>query len=399
MSKESKLVILRREFLHLCQGNFCAAKLIEYFKNWTSWKIQAQRTPWIYQPLKRIHADLMGEHSLHVIREAIAFLESINVISKRKNPSNKQDKTYQYCLNFNILELSLKNESPEFRSESSEFRSERSGFNVEQHHRIYSLEQPLSSDPTDTAVGEGSVFQEVEPNWDKLAKETAQWEASQLGIEIAMPNSTNFAEITDPNNTLNPENLNEGHSPALNDNKNHLQKIGFAGVEFKVEEPQAQSSGAVSKVEGEDAVDSIVPSVTTLEMRDITNQLRGIKCTPAFQINPQVQDCIKKNWQNVPNAIAYIKEQVTANIKPKKTWEAWFVYAVTNGLKSEKGCVPTGFVSWFDDAYNKGLIIASEQRADGAIGVCLAEKIAIALGVGQWVRFEKAVELLCSDFS
>lgn len=71
MSKESKLVILRREFLHLCQGNFCAAKLIEYFKNWTSWKTQAQRTPWIYQPLKRIHADLMGEHSLHVIRGAM----------------------------------------------------------------------------------------------------------------------------------------------------------------------------------------------------------------------------------------------------------------------------------------------------------------------------------------
>ncbi len=339
MSKESKLVILRREFLYLCQGNFCAAKLIEYFKNWTNWKTEAQRTPWIYQPLKRIHADLMGEHSLHIIRGAIAFLESINVISKRKNPSNKQDKTYQYCLNFNILELLLKNESPEFRSESSEFRSEPSGFNVEQHHRIYSLEQPLSSDPTDTAVGEDSVFEEVEPNWDKLAKETAaaltldkdgqpstkkviqilgspkqgcpslftenppEWEAFQLGIEIAMPNSTNFAEITDPNNTLNPENLNEGHSPALNDNKNHLQKIGFAGVEFKVEEPQAQSSGAVSKVEGEDAVDSIVPSVTTLEMRDITNQLRGIKCTPAFQINPQVQDCIKKNWQNVPNAM------------------------------------------------------------------------------------------------
>ena len=394
MSKESKLVILRREFLHLCQGNFCAAKLIEYFKNWTSWKTQAQRPPWIYQPLKRIHADLMGEHSLHVIRGAIAFLESINVISKRKNPGNKQDKTYQYRLNFNILELLLKNEYPEFRSESLEFRSEPSAFDVEQHHRIYSLEQPLSSDPTDTAAGEKSVFEEVEPNWDKLAQQTAQWEASQMGIEIAVPNSTNFAEITNLNNTPTPENLDKDRSPARHDNNNHSQKFGFAGVEFKVEEPHSQENVVVSFVEGEDAVDSIVPSVTTLEMRDITNQLRSIKCTPAFQINPQVQDCIKKNWQSVPNAIAYIKEQVAANIKPKKTWEAWFVYAVVKGLKSEKGCMPTGFASWFDNARNKGLVIASEQRTDGVIGVCLAEKIATALGVGQWLRFEQAVKLL-----
>ncbi len=147
-------------------------------------------------------------------------------------------------------------------------------------------------------------------------------------------------------------------------------------------------------IEGEDAIDSISPSIITQEMRDITYQLRSIKCTPAFRVNPQVQDCIKKYWQNVPNAIAFIKEQVAANIKPKKSWEAWFVYAVVNGLKSEKGCVPTGFASWFDDARKKGLVIASEQRADGVIGVCLAEKIAAALGVGQWVRFEKAVELL-----
>ncbi len=395
MSKESKLVILRREFLHLCQGNFCAAKLIEYFKNWTNWKAEVQRTPWIYQPLKRIHADLMGEHSLHVIRSAITFLENINVISKRKNPGNKQDKTYQYCLNFNILELLLKNESPEFSIESPKFRSEPSGFNVEQHHRIYSLEQPLSSDPTDTAAeSEKSVFEKAEPNWDKLARETAQWEASQLGIDIALPNSTNFAEITNLNNTPNRENLDKDRSPALNDNNNYLQNIGFAGVEFKVEEPQSQENVVVSFVEGEDAVDSIVPLVTTLEMRDITNQLRSIKCTPAFQINPQVQDCIKKNWQNVPNAIAFLKEQVAANIKPKKSWEAWFVYAVANGLKPEKGCVPTGFASWFDDARKKGLVIASEQRADGVIGVCLAEKIATALDVGQWLRFEQAVELL-----
>jgi hypothetical protein len=72
------LVILRREYLEITE-NFCAAKLIEYFQHWTKWKLENQRTPWIYQPLKRIYADLMGEHSLHIVRRAIALLESLGI--------------------------------------------------------------------------------------------------------------------------------------------------------------------------------------------------------------------------------------------------------------------------------------------------------------------------------
>ncbi|WP_321206837.1 hypothetical protein [Tolypothrix tenuis] len=34
--KISVLVILRREYLEIT-GNFCAAKLIEYFRHWTKW--------------------------------------------------------------------------------------------------------------------------------------------------------------------------------------------------------------------------------------------------------------------------------------------------------------------------------------------------------------------------
>ncbi|MCC5640772.1 hypothetical protein LC593_34085 [Nostoc sp. CHAB 5844] len=83
----SVLVILRREYLDIT-GNFCAAKLIEYFRHWTNWKLLNHRTPWIYQPLKRIYLDLMGEHSLHVIRRAIALLEEMGIIEKKKNPGN-----------------------------------------------------------------------------------------------------------------------------------------------------------------------------------------------------------------------------------------------------------------------------------------------------------------------
>ncbi|MBW4566408.1 MAG: hypothetical protein KME32_36240 [Mojavia pulchra JT2-VF2] len=131
--KFSVLAILRREYLDIT-GNFCAAKLIEYFRHWTKWKLKNHRTPWIYQPLKRIYADLMGEHSLHVIRSAfalgvgaaIALLEEMDIISKQKNPGNGQDRTWQYKLNFDVLNKLL---------EPRRGKTEPSRFNAEQYHR------------------------------------------------------------------------------------------------------------------------------------------------------------------------------------------------------------------------------------------------------------------------
>lgn len=81
----------------------CAAKLINYFERWANWKEPLYRTRWVYQPLKQIHDDLLGEHSLHVIREALALLERVGFLSRRSNNRrenwrNGQDRTYQYLL-------------------------------------------------------------------------------------------------------------------------------------------------------------------------------------------------------------------------------------------------------------------------------------------------------------
>ncbi len=46
---KSILVILRRVYLGIT-GNHCAAKLIEYFKHWHSWKLKHHRPDWIYMP-------------------------------------------------------------------------------------------------------------------------------------------------------------------------------------------------------------------------------------------------------------------------------------------------------------------------------------------------------------
>lgn len=171
------LVILRREYLELTE-DFCAAKLIEYFKHWTNWKLKNHRTPWIYQPLKKIYEGLMGEHSLHVIRRAIALLESMGIIKKQNNPGNGQDKTYQYKLELDILDSLI--EHRECKTETPECENERSEFNVESHHRINpNTSDPLSSDPK--SENEDRVM-----NWDEIKKNTDLWEQEQTdGNEYA----------------------------------------------------------------------------------------------------------------------------------------------------------------------------------------------------------------------
>lgn len=113
---ESRLVILRREFLVLLnqfktsqkQISYCAAKLIDYYYHWHNWKVANHRTPWVYQPVKNIYEDLMREHSRHVIRDAIAFLMQLGYLERRGNPGNGQDRTYQYRLCTKRLIQSLK---------------------------------------------------------------------------------------------------------------------------------------------------------------------------------------------------------------------------------------------------------------------------------------------------
>jgi hypothetical protein len=121
-TKKATFVILRQEYLEITSGDFCAAKLIEYFIRWTHWKMETHRTPWFYQPLWRIQEDLLGEHSENIIRRAIALLEELGLLERRHNPGNWQDKTWQYKFNLDRLSDLLRDRS--LRNEESCLRSE-----------------------------------------------------------------------------------------------------------------------------------------------------------------------------------------------------------------------------------------------------------------------------------
>ena len=103
----------------------CAAQLISYFEHWHKWKEVHYPTRWIYQPLTEIRHDLMDAFTVHVVREAITLLESKGFLSVRKNDRatnyrNGQDRTHQYLLHSDRIELALENRYNQSAAETFE---------------------------------------------------------------------------------------------------------------------------------------------------------------------------------------------------------------------------------------------------------------------------------------
>lgn len=91
----------------------------------------------------------MGEHSLHVIRSAIALLDEMGIIFKQKNPGNGQNRTWQYKLNIDVLNRLL---------ELGKCKTERATFNAEQYHRSH----PEASKPQQHSAVELEKSEELE---------------------------------------------------------------------------------------------------------------------------------------------------------------------------------------------------------------------------------------------
>lgn len=98
LASQSQISITRRTIA-------CAAELVEYFANWREFKLANHRTEWIYQPVKRIVEDFMGQFGRWVVRNALEFLLNVGVLSRRRNPGNEQDKTYQYKIDLGVFDF------------------------------------------------------------------------------------------------------------------------------------------------------------------------------------------------------------------------------------------------------------------------------------------------------
>jgi len=316
--KFSVLVILRREYLDIT-GNFCAAKLIEYFRHWTKWKLKNHRTPWIYQPLKNIYADLMGEHSLHIIRSAIALLEEMGIIEKQKNPGNGQDRTWQYKLNFEVLNKLL---------EHGRFKSEHSTFAVEQYHRNHTQ----ASKPQQHSAVELKKSEEV-----KTEILNCDQEPICQTPESELPQITHFVEdieLVDLTTKTDPHDDRSSAAPTVS---NFYDEDAGDDDAFEPQEKSIQPSNQ--------------------ELQEVLQQLREIPCTPQFRLNAEIQRTVRRCWDNVPGAIAYLKEAIRT-WKGIKSPEAVFVAACKEGRKPEVQQAKSGAIAWFEWARRQGIVIA-----------------------------------------
>lgn len=122
-----QLVIIRQDYLALCNGDHCAAALLNIFEYWTNVKLggvqqatianeiavsegqePTQDTElWIYKRIPDFHAELMGLFGEKKIGTGLQTLKDLGFIYTRTNPKHKWDKTTQYLLNIETLNCAI----------------------------------------------------------------------------------------------------------------------------------------------------------------------------------------------------------------------------------------------------------------------------------------------------
>lgn len=122
-------IIIRPEYLEICEGDHCAAAILDLFKRWSASKLKKKADSWIYKSQPELCEDLMGLFGRNRVGIALLKLRDWGYLNHRQNPRNRQDKTLQYQLNMPIITeclallsvvSELKNDAPEGIKEGSE---------------------------------------------------------------------------------------------------------------------------------------------------------------------------------------------------------------------------------------------------------------------------------------
>lgn len=126
-SKNQQLVIIREDYLAICEGDHCAAALLNVFEYWTNVKlankeqaeidnaianaegVEAKQSVdlWIYKRVPDLKDELLGLFGESKISAALGILHDHGFIVKRTNPRFKWDKTMQYMVITEAIENSL----------------------------------------------------------------------------------------------------------------------------------------------------------------------------------------------------------------------------------------------------------------------------------------------------
>ncbi|MBD2302570.1 MULTISPECIES: hypothetical protein [Nostocales] len=167
--------------------------------------------------------------------------------------------------------------------------------------------------------------------------EEVKTEILECDQESELPQITHFVDEPEQDDSTNEIDTHEGHSSAASVASN-FQSRDSSDDDYT--EPQEKS---------------VQPSQQ--EVQDVLQQLREIPCTLHFRLNGEIQRTVKRYWENVPGAIAYLKEALR-NWKGVKSPEAVFVAACKEGRKPESTQVQSAVKEWFEWARRERIVIA-----------------------------------------
>ena len=115
-------ITIRPEYLEICEGDHCAAAILDLFSRWTFGKEKRGTSTWVYKKRTELRDDLMGLFGLSKVAAALIKLRAWGYLNWRENPINRQDKTLQYQFNAQAVNdvLRLLGQSSDNQNESVE---------------------------------------------------------------------------------------------------------------------------------------------------------------------------------------------------------------------------------------------------------------------------------------
>lgn len=127
-SSDVQLVLIRDDYMGICDQDHCAAALLNDLEYWTNIKLGSQKqaeiensiaqagglTPsqdvelWIYKSHEEFQAELLNLFGLNKIGSGLAILKGKGFISTRNNPRFGWDRTVQYFFHVEAVQIAIK---------------------------------------------------------------------------------------------------------------------------------------------------------------------------------------------------------------------------------------------------------------------------------------------------
>lgn len=103
------IIAIRQDYLKICDGDHCAAAILNAFEFWSRGKRRKGVTGdvWIYKKQSELRVDLAGMFGLNKISASLRRLRDLGFLAARSNPHNGQDKTLQYRFEWEAVEVAI----------------------------------------------------------------------------------------------------------------------------------------------------------------------------------------------------------------------------------------------------------------------------------------------------